>query len=242
VELIIVFVSESDEPGVLSSLTNSSRYGLLDTNGLLAATPDSVIGKWWANRRGLLTRAIVQLNAHVLFLSPAASISALRNCGPNPDPFLDSLGVNRVGASRAVRDLGRTDLGKLLRGEALSSFEGRGTPAEDAVAAFQLLAERGFNLGADKKLNQIMSDAWGVYLKAQSKDGDVIKFDVQFEKLLSFCKLIPDNSIVYDDAVVAIEYTWRKGDFLSSNNRSTVAQYVLTKMQNYARELGWSAD
>ncbi|EJL30378.1 hypothetical protein PMI01_03155 [Caulobacter sp. AP07] len=241
VEVVIVIVSESDDPGVLSSLTNSSRYGLLDTSGLLAATPDSVIGKWWATRPGLLTRAIVQLNAHVLFLSPAATMSAIRNCGPTPDEFLDSLGVPRVGASRAVRDLGRTDVGKLLRGETLSRFEGRGTPAKDAAAAFQLLAERGFNLGKDKKLNSIMADAWRAFLAASAKEGSP-EFIVSCEKILDFCQLIPDNAIIYNDSVIAIEYTWRKGEFLAPKYRSTVAQYILTKLQNYTRELGWAAE
>jgi hypothetical protein len=37
-------------------------------------------------------------------------------------------------------------------------------------------------------------------------------------------------------------YTWRRGDFLVSANRSNVAQYVLTKLQNYVRQLGWTKD
>jgi len=241
VEAVIIIISESDDPGVLSSLTNSSRYGLLDTSGLLAATPDSVIGKWWSARRGLLTRTIVQLNAHALFLAPAAVVSAIRNCGPTPDAFLDTLGIARVGASRAVRDLGRTDVGKLLRGETLSRFEGRGTPAKDAAAAFQLLAGQGFNLGKDKNLNKIMAEAWKAYLTHHSSENSA-PFTVNSEKTLEFCPIIPDNSIVYDDYIVAIEYTWRKGEFLAPKYKSTVAQYILQKLQNYARELGWSAD
>jgi len=241
VEVIIIIASESDEPGVLSGLTSSSRYGLLDTSGLLAATPDSVIGKWWSGRRGLLTRTIVQLNAHAHFLSPAATVSAIRNCGPTPDAFLDAIGIARAGPSKAVRDLGRTDVGKLLRGEVVSRSEGRGKPAKEATAAFQLLSERGFNLGKDKKLNAIMAEAWKALL-SDGRDAAEPPIVVDCEKLLEFCKLIPDNAIVYEDSVVAIEYTWRKGDFLASTNRSTVAQYILVKLQNYARELGWSQD
>ncbi|MFN3520843.1 MAG: hypothetical protein ACK4YQ_01235 [Phenylobacterium sp.] len=240
VALVIAFASESDSPGVLASLTNSSRYGLLDATGLLAATPDSVIGKWWSTRRGLLTRVIVQLNVHALSLSPAATISAIRNCGPAADEFLDSIGIRRHGAGRAVRDLGRTDLGRLLLGKPLARFEARGTPAKDAGAAFQLLAERGFNLGKDKKLNQIMADAWRAFLATNISGDGVVQPDVRHEKSLEFCQLIPDNSILYADFAICIEYTWRKGDFLSQGNRSTVAQYILEKLKNYARELGWT--
>lgn len=238
VKIVIVFVSESSDPGVLTQLVHGTRYGLLDPGALLAVTRDSVIGKWWSSRRGLLTRTIFQLNAHALSLGPTASVSVIRNCGPVNDEILDSLGIVRAGASRAVRDLSRTDLGKLLLAKKLDRFESRGTPADQSTAAFQLIAERGFNLGKDKKLNEIMSVAMSHLLKSEE-----IPFRaITFEQKLDFCPLIPDNGIDFGDSVLCIEYTWRKGDFLSSGNRSAVAQYILGKLKNYARELGWHQD
>jgi hypothetical protein len=238
VVLVIVFVSESNDPGTLLSVTNSSRYGRLDAHGLVSSTPESALGRWWSLRKGLLIRTIVQLNAHALFLPPAATMSALRNCGPNPDEFMDKLGLPRVGPGRAARDLARTDVAKVLGGIPLLRYEGRGNPAHDATAAFQLLAERGFNLGRDKSLNGIMAEAWREYF---ARNGIEVE-EVKHEKGLDFCALIPDNSIVHSDTVVCIEYTWRKGDFLSSGNRSTVAQYILEKLRDYVRAMGWSAD
>lgn len=233
-ELIILFASASSSPGVLSQLVNASRYGLLDGNALLSATPDSVIGKWWAARRGLLTRTIVQLNARVLCLPPVAAISALRNCGPANDPLFEALGIPRVGSARAVRDLERSDVGKVLKGEAMSRFEARGTPASESLAAFQLLAEAGLGAGKDKRLNAIMGNAFGDLLTKNNIDF----VSVESEKGLSFAPLIPDTKIEFESHILCIEYAWRSGEFLQSK-RSTVANYILTKLQNYARELGW---
>jgi hypothetical protein len=237
VAVLIVFASESADPGVLTQLTSPARYGMLDAHALVSVTSGSEIGKWWAERRGLLTRTIVQLGAHAICMAPTAAASSIRNFSDSM-PLFDTAGYNRYGPARGVRDLSRSDLGKLVCGVQLSRFEARGTPGEDATAAFQLLAEAGFNLGKDKDLNQIMKAA----LEAVMKDAEVPFESMTAEKKLPFCGLIPDNAVFFNDRVLCVEYTWRKGDFLASNNRSTVAQYALTKLQKYARQLGWTKD
>lgn len=237
VSVFIVFVSESADPGVLSQLTSASRYGLLDAHALVSVTAQSEIGKWWSGRRGLLTRTIVQLDAHALCLAPTAAASCIRNFSDSMELF-DTAGYKRYGPARGVRDLNRSDLGKMISGVVLSRFEARGTPGEDAAAAFQLLAELGFNLGKDKNLNHIMK----VAIEATLNDSGVPFQHATAEKGLSFCGLIPDNAVYFDDRIQCIEYTWRKGDFLASGNRSTVAQYILNKLQAYARQLKWTTD
>ena len=54
--------------------------------------------------------------------------------------------------------------------------------------------------------------------------------------------LIPDIAVVGPEGTLCLEPTWRAGDFLTSGHRSTIAAYVLTKLQGYARELGWIPD
>ena len=235
--VVIAFASESADPGVLSQLTSPSRYGLLDAHALVSVTSQSEIGRWWADRRGLLTKVIVQLNATAVFLSPTAAASCVRNFA-DVVPIFDSVGYKRYGAARGIRDLRRSDLGKILTRIEVSRFEARGTPAEDATAAFQLLAEGGFNLGKDKGFNRIMQLA----IEALLKNSEIPFASVTAEEKLPFCGLIPDNAIYFDDFVQCVEYTWRKGDFLATGNRSTVAQYALTKLQKYARQLGWTSD
>lgn len=237
VSVVIAFVSESQNPGILSQLTSPSHYGLLDAHALVSVTSSSVIGKWWSARRGLLTRVIVQLDVRAICLPPTAAASCIRNFTDDMSLF-DDIGYRRYGPARGIRDLGRSDLGKLITGEKISRFESRGTPPEDATAAFGLLSEKGFNLGKDKKLNGVMAAAIAALLVDRNKDFNT----VNFEKKLAFCPLIPDNSIDKNDAVICIEYTWRSGEFLISSQRSTVSQYILTKLRNYARELGWTND
>lgn len=234
VSVVIIFASESSDPGILTQLTSVAHYGFLDAHALISVTSQSVIGKWWNERRGLLTRSIVQLNASALCLPPTAASSCIRNFTESMQLF-DEAGYRRYGPARGVRDLGRCDVGKFLKDFPMSRFEARGTPGDDATAAFQLLAETGFNLGKDKKLNQIMS----VGISALLDDASIPYSKITSETKLEFCPLIPDNAIYLEDRVQCIEYTWRKGQFLGSGNRSTVAQYILIKLQNYARELGW---
>jgi len=120
----------------------------------------------------------------------------------------------------------------------MSRFEARGTPGDEATAAFQLLAESGFNLGKDKNLNGVMA----IGIDHLLHDSEIPFERVTAEEKLPFCPLIPDNAVYFENRVQCVEYTWRKSDFLSSNYRSTVAQYILEKLKNYARELGWTND
>lgn len=237
VKIVIAFCSGSADPGVLSHITSAARYGMLDSHALVSVTSQSQVGKWWSERRGLLTRAIVQLDAHAVCVTPTSAASAIRNFSEEM-PLFDTVGYRRYGPARGVRDLNRSDLGKLLCGAELTRFEARGTPGDEAAAAFQLLAEQGFNLGKDKNLNGIMRDA----IEALLQDNGVPYVRAASEKVLPFCGLIPDNAFFFEDHVQCVEFTWRKGDFLASSRRSDVAQYILGKLQNYVRQLGWTTD
>lgn len=236
ISIAITFVSTDSEPGVLTQLTNNTRYGLLEAHALISVTSGSEIGKWWAARRGLLTRAIVQLDAHAFCLPPAASASCIRNFSDEDLPVFEGVDYRRYGAAHGARDLSRCDLGKFVVGKELSRFEARGTTADKAGAAFTALAGAGFNLGKDRKLNETMAEAWSRLLK----DSGTPFEKVESETKLAFCNLIPDNSIHFSDRVLCIEYTWRKGNFLQSSNRAAVATYILQKLQGYVRQQNWT--
>jgi hypothetical protein len=79
-------------------------------------------------------------------------------------------------------------------------------------------------------------------IEALLADNEVPFVRATSETALPFCGLIPDNAFFFEDRVQCIEYTWRKGDFLASSRRSDVAQYILGKLQNYVRQLGWTTD
>jgi hypothetical protein len=238
IRVAIVFVSQSPEPGVLAQLTNPSRYGLLNPHSLVAVTSGSEMGRWWNDRRGLLTRLVIQLNAHAFCLAPATTVAIVRNCGPVDNQALENAGVKRYGPAFAAKNLGRSDLGKFLLRKTIDRFEARGFPTEVASQAFQVLANAGFNLGKDKPLNKIMADAG----KKLLEDNNVSYEKTTAEESLIFCRLIPDNAFHFDDHISCIEFTWRKGEFLSSSNRADVAEYILNKLQKYARQLRWTSD
>ncbi len=244
VSLVIVFASESGDSGVLEKLCNSSRLGLLDASALIAATPSSVIGKWWTMRRGLLVQTILRLNAHAFALGPSASITALRQHGAQEiRQDLISMSLTAPGPKLLHQTLARSDFGKFLVNNLASSTEDRGTPSNTSTAAFQLVAERGFTYGADKSLNKAMAESWASYLTT----AQVEYSKVDAEKGLGFCALCPDNSIFLCESgnvkdVVCVEYTWRKGEFLGSKNKATAAAYILEKLKNYARELQWTVE
>lgn len=241
--IIIVFASESSDSGVLEKLCNSSRLGLLDAAALISATPNSVIGKWWNDRRGLLIQTILKLNAHAFPLGPTASVTALRQHGESAlKEDLAKLGLTSPGPKLLHQSLTRSQLGKFLLGKLSSSTEDRGTPADTSTTAFQLLAEKGFTYGSDKSLNKSMHDALLSFLASE----EISPSQTSCEERLSFCPLIPDNSFLVNsdesENLICIEYTWRKGDFLGTSNKSGCAQYILEKLQSYARALSWTSD
>jgi energy-coupling factor transporter ATP-binding protein EcfA2 len=236
--LVIVFASESADAGVLTHLTNSSRFGLLDGSALLDASPESEVGRWWSTRRGLLTQTIVRLDARAFGLPPSASIGLMRRYGP-PElaNYLDTIGVRKPGDSTVTRNIERSDVGKYLLGLSRATHETKGTPTTTSLAAFQYMANEGFTAGKDKALNKAMAEALRHYCEAKEIVGQVLA-----EHVLDFCPLIPDNAIVKDDDVLCFEYTWRGRDFLTAKHRGDIAKYCLTKLRNYSRELGWVAD
>jgi len=238
VSLLIVFASESTEPGILTQLTNASRYTLLDAQALISVTSQSLLGKWWAERRGLLTRAIVQLNARAIALPPSATMSCIGAFGDGDWSEYEKIGYGRRQRFNVLRTLLTTDFGKLLCGKHIHRFEARGRAADKAEQAFTILANRGFNLGSDKGLNRILADALIKMFEQEKISVQSIKAETQ----LPISKSIPDILIDYKDQYVCIELTWRKGNFLSSQNRATVAQYILQKLQTYVRQLGWTSD
>lgn len=236
IKLIVVFVSESSNPGVLSQLTSATRYGFVDASALLAATPDSRIGAWWSARRGALTQTIVRLDARGLYISPTACIPVLRRYGgADIQEALDEMGIKSHGPAAVSELVKRSDIGQAMLGIERSSFETRGTPSTQAVPAFQLIAETGFNLGRDKGHNKSMAEAISVFATSEGIDSQA----VVPERGLADTNLIPDNAVPFSNETLCIEYTWRKGEFLDSGNRSTVASYILGKLRDYATGLGW---
>lgn len=236
--LAILFASESSDAGVLTHLTSSNQFGLLDGSALLDSSPDSEVGKWWLSRRGLLTSTIVRLDARVFSLPPSASIGVLRRYGADSvKESLEKLGVRLSGESTVVRNIERCDLGKFLLGQSKSILETKGTPTTTSLLAFQYLAETGFTSGRDKPLNAAMAEALAAF--GHHKE---LSYTTAAEKKLDFCPLIPDNSLNFEREAICLEYTWRASEFLVAKNRGNIAAYCLRKLRNYSRELNWAPE
>lgn len=236
IRAVIVFVSESGNAGVLGELTGSARYGLLDADRLLSATPNSVIGKWWSSRSGLLVQTIVRLDARAVFITPSLALPIVRRYGPSEAvSVLETLDVNTRPPSEISTYFDRSEFGRLLQRADSPTAEIRGNPAHDARAGFALLAsEYGFGSGNDKKLNRALGD---FLTAAQSGLGETV-----VEKRLGDLPLIPDLAIDGADEATCLELHWRSGDFLTTTNRSEIAQYILKKLKSYAVESGWASD
>jgi hypothetical protein len=236
VRLTIVWVSESQNHGVLSTLSSSRRFGMLDPVALIQACAESVIGKWWANHRGLLVQTIVALDAHVVGVSPPLALAIMSRYGSAQyKQALQDLAYANRSKNDVDTYLTRSDLGRRLSGERRAVGEGRGNPAEEARLTFAAIAENiGFQGGRDKQLNIAFAEALG--------DSSIYNDHaiITHETALAFIPtLIPDVSTDAGDVVHTLEFSYRKGDFLSSGNRSTIAQYCLVKLKNYARSMRW---
>lgn len=239
VSLVVLIASVSSDAGVLSQLTSGTEFGLLDPHALVDATPDSVIGRWWNDRRSLLTQLIVRMDARAFCAPPSVVVPVLRRYA---DPVfkapLEALVALRSEAE-LVRTFSRSDVGRFAAGEIRAAYESRGTPATTSESAFELLAEQvGFSAGRDKLANRGLAELLGAPALCEANDWT----GVSPEEKLPFAPIIPDIRIDRPGSYLCLELTWRKGEFLGSASRSAVAQYLLGKVQNYGRELGWITD
>jgi hypothetical protein len=234
----IVFGSESTDAGVLSQVTSGTRYGLLDGSALIGICKDSEIAKWWEPRRGLLTQTIVQLEAHAFAIAPTTTISVLRQFGNEvTKKDLTTLKFKPQGVGACNEALGRSDLGRHLRGEQMAAYEARGNPGDASVAAFSLLVEDGLISGnRDREVNKAMAAALIEFL---SEDDDT-RIQVKAEKQVEGTQLIGDVQVLANDITHCIEFAWRKGEFMLPKNRSASAIYILRKLKSYATAMGWA--
>jgi hypothetical protein len=237
VRLSVVWVTESPGHGVLSTLSSSRRFGMLDPAALVQACAESVIGQWWSHHRGLLVQTIVALDAHIVSVSPPLALATMSRYG-SVDQYRDALrdlGYANRSRTDVATYMARSDLGRRLSGEVRAVGEGRGNPAEDARVTFATIGENiGFQGGRDKHLNR----AFGEAIRESGIAGDAV--EVSNEAALPFLpSLIPDVAVDNSQHVHCLEFTYRKGDFLTSTNRSTISQYCLNKLKGYARAMGW---
>ncbi len=238
--LTVVFATQTDGAGILESFTGTSRFGGAEPQRLMAATPQSEIGRWWGSRRGLLTSVMYRLDTRILTLSPSTAIPMIRRFGPTDVAAgLEELGMSRRTDGELVEYIARSDLGRFVSGRADAMSETRGRPSADAPAAFDLIASQfGFGGGRDKHLNRAVRDTLELY---NSRGG--LGFEqVACEEGLGFAPLIPDIGLVARDIAYCLEFHWRRGDYLRATHRSEIAQYVLGKLRDYARALGWTSD
>ncbi|WP_342037364.1 hypothetical protein [Brevibacterium ammoniilyticum] len=235
-KIIIGLASESGKAGVLGELTGSARYGLLDADKLLSSTPKSVIGTWWSTRRGLLVQTIVRLDARIVHLAPSLTVPIVRRFGPDEakQPLIDK-NIPERPPSGIGNYFERSDFGRLILGTDSTTAEIRGNPAHNARNAFGSLARNyGFGSGNDKKLNRAIGD----YLN----NGKHSLGNTRVESKMDYMPLIPDITIDAENIATGIELHWRSGDFLTTANRSEIAQYTLRKLKAYAIGSGWAMD
>jgi hypothetical protein len=231
--LVVLFASKTPDGGQLSHLTSTSRRGLLDAGALIDATSESDEGRFWAPRRGDLVHTIIQLDAHAFSLPPQVSMPALRVHGRvETKQLLNDAGMVSTSADHAKKALLRSDFGKFLRGIGGSTTEQRGTPATVSEAGFVALASAGFTGGRDKFHNKDLLDAWQAIFPLLG----IAASEFKAEQGLGFVPMIPDNRFDIEDVTYCLEYTWRGGDYLST--RSGAAGYLLSKLRQYAIQLG----
>jgi len=237
--LMVLFVSESRGNGVLSELTSGKSFGLVDPEKLLSASPDSAISRWWKARRGALVRTVVGLDARAVGVSPATVVPIVRRYGP-PDAVrvFEELAVQKRTETEIEKYFVRSDPGKLLQGTSQATSVNQGNPGDKATESYQYLGEMyGFNAGKDKPLNRALAD----HLRYLSLKGTLPSAEVSVETRIPFVHpIIPD--VMLDDATDTncLELHWRTGEFLTTGNRSEVAQYVLSKLKSYALGLEWA--
>lgn len=195
----------------------------------------------WRSKRDIAAYLMRLLDVRIIPIFPNLSLSCIRAFGT--DSIKSDLHKKEETEKNAIETFKKSTLYKLLFDES-SSVETSPSRTTDAQSneyiRIQKLAEK-----EDKLLNKALGDAL-----IETLDFDKIKALVYIEKqALDGFNLKPDIQIHKDDkTVICLEPTWRstgkeiEGEIAKKQNSlgtGQIQQYVLNKVMEYVKELGY---
>ena len=222
VRLWILVASGNDSEGDVAALTRGG-YSQADIDRLMTATDANVIQELKSHPDELGILGTV-LDAKILHIDVYTALSIARTYG---SPELKKLlTAQKMSTSRDPKTGGRvetSELGLMLSGQSLGQRRRGQKAGDNTLTAFHGLAAIASK--NDGLLNQAIGDALVALGLAQSSDME--------HKLEGPVRFVSDLLLEADAGNIRLEVMWRK-----KTSRAEIANYVLTKLWNYARAIG----
>ena len=223
--LWIVVAAGNSPDGDVAGLTRGA-YAAIDTERLMSSTEANVVGelKKQPDKIGVLGTV---LDAKVLHLPVLTATAIVRSFADEPLQKLmtaQAFALTPVDKSAAVERLIQSDLGIALKSNAQGlRTRGKG-PGSESIGAFHKLAE------IARKNDAALNRAVG---RALVHAGLIISFEVE-KDFGSGLKRRPDIVAQTINGLTRIELMWRQ-----ATGRADIANYTLTKVNNYGKAIGF---
>lgn len=221
-----IVVSAGNEPENDVDALTRGQYSAIDIERLLASTDANIIQefKTHKDRMGILGTV---LDAKIFYLPMLAALDIARTY---KDQALlrkmqdANLAHAATGSTKALERLGNTTFAKAFGAHAQGPRSPGKKPGSNTKESFEKLV--GIARTSDATINRAVAEAL--------KNGCYINSYVLEDDLGSGMTRRTDIKCIADNATVRVEMMWR-----SRTSRAEIANYVLTKIYNYGRAIGF---
>lgn len=224
-----VVVAAGTEPiGEVSGLVRG-RYAAVDIERTLSATGANVVQelKKYPEKLGILGTV---LDAKIFHLPMLTALDVARTYADDDlraRMQKANLSDKATSGTAAQDRLRKTDLCKILSAETQGTLASGGRPGSNTETAFKKLA--GIAQASDVSVNRALG-------RALVEGGYATSFETE-KNLGSGLTRRTDLCLQTPGGIVRVEMMWR-----AKTSRAEIANYVLTKLFNYGRAIGYLAD
>lgn len=218
----VVVIAGDDPDGDVAALTRGG-FASADIDRLMTSTGANIVRelKREPDTLGILGTV---LDARTLHVDILTALAVAREYGDETlHDLMKSEGMSLSGDGSAVDRITSSELGVVLSGETLGTRRRGSKPGSNTQAAFQSLAN--VARSNDAALNRSIGAALVAGGLAEGFE-DEVELDGEYAFRSDLC-------LDLDDGPLRIEVMWR-----ASTSRAEIANYVLGKLGNYARNIG----
>jgi hypothetical protein len=217
-----LIISGNDSEGDVAALTRGG-YAYADIDRLMTATGANIVSelKKYPDTLGILGTV---LDAKILNIDMVTILAIARQYGDrNLHLLMRQLGMSTSSDKSAEGRVLASELGLIISGQSLGTRKRGSKPGSSTQAAYANLAK--IARSDDGILNRAIGTALVQSGLAESAETE--------RELGTPLKYVSDLYVLSEGGPVRIEVMWR-----STTSRAEIANYVLSKLGNYARAIG----
>jgi len=221
-----VVVAAGNEPDRDVAALTRGRYSAIDIERLMSATEANIVEelKPYPDKLGILGTVLDAKIYHLPMLAALDIVRTYADSNLRRRMKSASLADRATATTKALDRLGNTDLGRIFSGGSHGPMSRGARPGSNTEEAFKKLAS--IAQRADTALNRAFAEAL--------KDAGYVTSYATEKNLGSGLTRTTDILCESSRGTVRLEMMWR-----SKTSRADIANYVLIKLYNYGRAIGF---